>query len=341
MPKFQGAIFDVDGVLVDSPHEKAWRESLRELMESSWRDIRDRTTWSPDAFTSHVYQQYVSGKPRMSGARAALDYFQVPDTDKLVAEYAQHKQEMVVRLIQAGDFTAYPDALRFAIATKDAGMLIADASSSKNAGLFLRQIRLDTFAQEQGIWSPTLRPGLTLLDYFDADVSGRDFAHGKPDPEIFLTAAHELGVEPRHAMVIEDASAGVQAAKAGGMAAIGIARADDADLLAGADADLVVTTLDDIDTTALSEGRLVTRNALCPVCPRHVQAGTAHRHPSGRPDYLAAGPDVLRQVAALFDAEGQLQKGSTAPGDVVRRETWWAAGSPRTQLAASGRGERT
>ena len=52
MPKFQGAIFDVDGVLVDSPHEKAWRESLRELMESSWRGIRDRTTWSPDAFTS-------------------------------------------------------------------------------------------------------------------------------------------------------------------------------------------------------------------------------------------------------------------------------------------------
>ena len=96
-----------------------------------------------------------------------------------------------MRLIEAGDFTAYPDALRFVIATKDAGMLIADASSSKNAGLFLRQIRLDTFAQEQGISSPTLRPGLTLLDYFDADVSGRDFAHGKPDPEIFLTAAHD------------------------------------------------------------------------------------------------------------------------------------------------------
>jgi hypothetical protein len=47
------------------------------------------------------------------------------------------------RLIQAADFTAYPDALRFVIATKDAGMLIADASSSKNAALFLRQIRLD------------------------------------------------------------------------------------------------------------------------------------------------------------------------------------------------------
>jgi len=262
MPKFQGAIFDVDGVLVDSPHEKAWRQSLQELMESSWSGIRGRTTWSPDAFTALVYQQYVSGKPRMNGARAALDYFEVPDADKRVVEYAQLKQELVVRLIQAGDFTAYPDALRLVIAAKDAGILIADASSSKNAGLFLRQIRLDTFAEEHGISSPTLRPGLTLLEYFDVDVSGRDFAHGKPDPEIFLTAAHELGVEPRFA--IEDASAGVEAAKAGGMAAIGIARADDADLLTAADADLVVTTLDDVDTPAFREGRLERRPALSP-----------------------------------------------------------------------------
>src|ERR1700732_255237 len=79
MPKFQGSIFDVDGVLVDSPHEKAWRESLRELMESSWRDIRDQTTWSPEAFTSRVYEEQMSGKPRMDAGRAALDYFHGPD----------------------------------------------------------------------------------------------------------------------------------------------------------------------------------------------------------------------------------------------------------------------
>ena len=167
-----------------------------------------------------------------------------------------------MRLIQAGDFTAYPGALRFVIATKDAGMLIADASSSKNAALFLRQIRLGTFAREHGISSPALRPGLTLLDYFDADVSGRDFARGKPDPEIFLTAAHEPGVEPRHAIVVADASAGIQAATAGGMAATGVPRAGDAGLLAAAGADLGVTTLDDAGTTALSEGRLATRKAL-------------------------------------------------------------------------------
>jgi beta-phosphoglucomutase-like phosphatase (HAD superfamily) len=261
MPTFQGAIFDVDGVLVDSPHETAWRESLRELMESDWSDIRGRTTWSPEAFTSRVYEQYMSGKPRMSGARAALDYFHVPDADQRVGEYAQRKQDMVVRLIEAGDFTAYPDALRFVIAVKDAGLLIADASSSKNATMLLSKIPLDTFAQQQGITSPTLRPGLSLLGYFDVDLSGRDFARGKPDPEIFLTAARELGVEPGQAVVLEDAAAGVQAAKAGGMTAIGIARADDTQLLAAAGADIVVTTLDDVDTATLAAGRLARRKA--------------------------------------------------------------------------------
>jgi beta-phosphoglucomutase len=260
VPRFRGVIFDVDGVLVDSPHETAWRESLRELMENEWRDIRDQTTWSPEAFTSQVYREYMSGKPRISGASSALEYFKVPDAGRHAAQYADRKQEMVVRLIEAGDFHAYPDALRFVIAVKDAGLLIADASSSKNAGLFLRKIRLDTFAQEHGISSPSLRPGLVLLDYFDADVSGRDFKRGKPDPEIFLTAAHELGVEPANAIVIEDAPAGVQAAKAGGMAAIAVARADDAAMLAGAGADIVVPDLDRVDLAALKEGRLATRS---------------------------------------------------------------------------------
>src|SRR5262249_24557894 len=168
---FQGAIFDVDGVLVDSPHEKAWREALRQLMEGEWSDIRDRTTWYPEAFTSRVYEEQMSGKPRMAGARAALDYFHVPDDEDehRLLEYADLKQKMVVQLIEAGDFTAYPDALRFIIALKDAGLRVAAASSSKNADLFLRQIRLDSFAEEQGISSPTVSPGMTLLDYFDAN----------------------------------------------------------------------------------------------------------------------------------------------------------------------------
>ena len=255
----QGAIFDVDGVLVDSPHEKAWRQAFRELMESDWRDIRPRTSWSPDRFTPLVYQEQMSGKPRMSGARARSTTSAYRTLKPGAIEYAARKQEMVVRLIDAGDFTAYPDALRFIIAVKTAGVLIAAASSSKNAGRFLRKIRLDTFAEQQHISSPTLRPGLVLLDYFDADVSGRDFAHGKPDPEMFLTAAHELGVEPSEAVVLEDAAAGVQAAKAGQMAAIGIARAADAEQLADAGGDLIVSSLDDVDMAEFALGRLARR----------------------------------------------------------------------------------
>ncbi len=254
---FSGAIFDVDGVLVDSPHERAWREALRVLMEGPWSDIRGATTWSPAAFTPHVYHALMSGKPRMSGALAALEHFAVPDPAGRVDAYAERKQTMVVELIEAGEFTAYPDALRFILAAKAAGLLVAAASSSKNAGLFLKQIRLDTFAREHDLGP--VEPGQSLLGFFDADVSGRDFAQGKPHPEMFLTAAGELGLPPVACFVIEDAVSGVEAAKAGGMAAIGLARADDEELLAAAGADVVVTSLDDIDPDALARGRLSAR----------------------------------------------------------------------------------
>ena len=261
MSGFAGAIFDVDGVLVDSPHERAWRDGLQELMEGPWSDIAPQTTYAPEKFTPQVYQSIMSGKPRMSGARAALEYFEVPDVDGHVDEYADRKQTMIIELIEAGEFHAFPDALRFIMAVKDMGIKVAAASSSKNAKLFLRQIRLDTFAEENGLSYDFLAPGLSLLDFFDADLSGRDFAQGKPHPEIFLTSAAELGLAPEDCFVIEDAVSGVQAAKAGGMAALGLARADDEDALAAADADLVVTSLDDVDLDGLRERTLRRKSA--------------------------------------------------------------------------------
>jgi beta-phosphoglucomutase-like phosphatase (HAD superfamily) len=261
-PGFAGAIFDVDGVLVDSPHEAAWRDTFTELMESEWSDIRDQTSWTPGAFTPQVYQQVLSGKPRMEGATAALEHFGVPDPDgSRVRAYADLKQEMVIELIKAGKFSAYPDALRFLLAVKDMGIKVAAASSSKNAGLFLRRIRLDEFAAAEGLEYGWMKDGLTLLDAFDVDISGRHFEQGKPHPAIFLTAAQELGVDPHAAFVVEDAVSGIQAAKAGEFAALGVARQDDADALAGVGADLVVTTLDDVDLGAIAEGRLAQRSS--------------------------------------------------------------------------------
>lgn len=253
---FRGAIFDVDGVLVDSPHEQAWREGLQQLMESEWDDIRGETSYSPDKFTPEVYQRVMSGKPRYAGAQAVLEYFGVPDPEERAQEYGDRKQIMIVELIERNQFHAYPDALRFVLAVKDAGLRVAAASSSKNANAFLERIRLDEFVEEEGLGYDFVRPGYTLLDTLDANVSGRDFAEGKPHPEIFLTAAEEAGVSPEEAFVVEDAANGVQAAKAGNMAALGLARADDEQLLADADADLVVTTLDDVSLEALAAGRL-------------------------------------------------------------------------------------
>ncbi|HEV7804184.1 MAG TPA: HAD-IA family hydrolase [Solirubrobacteraceae bacterium] len=256
---FRGAIFDVDGVLVDSPHEAAWRDALRELMEGEWADVRDQTTWTPGAFTAEVYQRQLSGKPRMEGALAALEYFGVPEPAARVQAYADHKQEMVVALIEAGKFSAYPDALRFLLAVKDAGIRVAAASSSKNAGLFLRQISLADFSAQEGLHYDWLEPGLSLLDAFDVDISGRHFEQGKPHPAIFLAAAQELGVAPDVAFVVEDAVSGIQAAKAGEFAGLGVARHDDEAMLEAAGADIVVSSLDDVDLQALGEGRLVRR----------------------------------------------------------------------------------
>jgi len=180
-------VFDVDGVLVDSPHELAWREALEQLMETSWSAIRDQTAYSPGRFTPEVYRAHMSGKTTFSGARAALHYFGVPDDDARTEEYGRRKQQVMGDLLEAGELTAYPDALRFVLAVREAGIPAAAASSSKNAAQLLSQIRLDAFAEQEAVHFDFIRPGLTLLDVFDADVSGRDFPQGaNPTPRSSL-----------------------------------------------------------------------------------------------------------------------------------------------------------
>jgi len=286
---YQGAIFDVDGVLVDSPHELAWREALKELMEGDWHDIRDQTSWTAERFTTQVYQQVMAGKPRLAGARAALEYFGLPDVDRRIEQYAAAKQEHVVQLIEQRRFRAFPDALRFILAVKDSGIRVAAASSSKNAKLFLERIRLDTFAAEQRLDYSFVHDGMTLEELFDADISGRDLPRGKPDPMIFLTAAEELRLSPERCFVVEDATSGVQAAKAGGMAAIGVARLGDEQQLTDVGADLVVTTLDDISLPTLIGGRVEERQAAEEIRRRYTE----------RP------PDVWTLVYDGYDPERQ------------------------------------
>jgi HAD superfamily hydrolase (TIGR01509 family) len=233
------AIFDVDGVLVASPHERAWREALAPYAD-------------PDDFTTEFYQAHVAGKPRLDGARSALEHLGVANADQLAEKYAEHKQALIDDLIDHGQFEAFPDAVRLADALHRAGYRLALASSSKNAEAMLSKL--------------CLPDGAPLLSAFDADLSGQDVAHGKPAPDLFQLAAETLGVPADECLVVEDAPAGVEAALAGGMRAVGIARLGDEALLAGAHADLVVTSLDQVDLSALSTGTLRAR-AGPPVTP--------------------------------------------------------------------------
>jgi beta-phosphoglucomutase-like phosphatase (HAD superfamily) len=154
-------------------------------------------------------------------------------------------------LAAAGDVRTYDDAVLFLLAVKAAGVRVCAASSSKNADGFLRAVSMSAFATAHALRYPFLTASTTLLDLFDADVDGRHVPHGKPDPALFLAAAQALGYAPGSCFVVEDAPAGIEAAKAGGMFAIGVARHDDADSLRSQGADLVTQRLNTIDVDAL------------------------------------------------------------------------------------------
>src|ERR1700684_3232500 len=82
-------IFDVDGVLLASPHERAWREAHEGFAD-------------PGRFTTAMYEAHVAGKPRLSGARAALEALGVPDADRQAIRYADCKQKRLEELIEEG-----------------------------------------------------------------------------------------------------------------------------------------------------------------------------------------------------------------------------------------------
>lgn len=155
--RLKAAIFDVDGVLLATPHERAWREALGDFADMA-------------RFTHEFYEEFAAGKPRLEGAKAILERMGAGDADDQALLYAERKQSRLERLIRDGEFEAFPDALRFVQAVAGLGWPMAAASSSKNASALMQMVSLPS--------------GGTLLDRFSADVCGRDLPRGKPDPAI-------------------------------------------------------------------------------------------------------------------------------------------------------------
>ena len=177
------------------------------------------------AFTMPDYLAKVDGRPRLDGAAAILTELSKEE----IVEAGNKKQAYFVESLESEPIDLFPSTIKLIAELKKRGVKLAAASSSKNARRILQKIN--------------------LYDVFEVDVSGADFEKGKPDPEIFLTAAARMGLQPSECMVFEDAKSGVDAARNGNFKCIGINRHHNAEALAAADLiidDLAEITVDDI-----------------------------------------------------------------------------------------------
>jgi beta-phosphoglucomutase len=219
-----GVIFDMDGVLVDS-----YRAHLR-----SWRDTAARHGLAlTDADFARTF-----GRTSRDIIRALWpDRFSADDD---VAHFDAAK-EARYREILAEDFPEMPGASDLVRALHAAGFRLAIGSSGPPENVAVVVNRL---------------PAGHL---FDATVNGTEVRHGKPEPDVFLTAARKLGIEPVRCAVIEDAPAGVEAARRADMVAIGLLGTAPREKLE-AHADLIVATLGalspDMVVRAIDERRL-------------------------------------------------------------------------------------
>lgn len=185
---FKGAIFDLDGVIVDSVplHFEAWKYLFVDDFHIP--------------FDKEIYEQKVDGKPRLDSIRLLLPHL----SEAEVVKAGNIKQGYYLELLTKKGIKTFPAAFTLIKNLLDHDILLAAASSSKNTRDILKRVG--------------------LIDDFKAIVTGFDIEHGKPHPEIFLKAAAGLKLKPKECVVLEDSMAGVEAAKAGGFLCVGIDR---------------------------------------------------------------------------------------------------------------------
>ncbi len=190
-----GMVFDLDGVLVDTArfHYLAWRRLARE--------------WFGMEFTEADNERF-KGVNRAACMKILCQMAQRTLTDADFERGMDIKNGWYVDMVGAmTPDDALPGARAFVESARARGIRCAIGSASKNCALVLA------------------RTGIGGL--FDAVADGTVVARAKPDPEVFLTAARMLGVNPADTIVFEDAQAGIDAAKAGGMRCCAIGRASD------------------------------------------------------------------------------------------------------------------
>ncbi|WP_371822906.1 beta-phosphoglucomutase [Cohnella sp. LGH] len=208
MDNIKGALFDLDGVLVDTAkyHYLAWKQLAEQLGFEFTEADNER----------------LKGVSRMRSLEIVLEVGGIELKEEEKLRLAEEKNERYLQYIRRMDESELlPGAKEYLQALRARGVRIALGSASKNAAFILDRV------------------GIARL--FDAIVDGTKVSRAKPDPEVFVVGCKELGLEPADCVVFEDAEAGVQAALAAGMRVVGIGRAD---ILRAAN--LVVRGLDEL-----------------------------------------------------------------------------------------------
>jgi beta-phosphoglucomutase len=210
----RGVLWDLDGTLVDSGdyHLRSWQSAM-----------------TPEGIEV-TRERFLAGFGQKND-RILRDWLGPAADAARIQRVADFKESEYRRLARAGGLTPLPGAREWVARLRAEGWRQAIASSAprENIDVMLNLIGLS--------------------DAFDAIVAAEDVTLGKPDPRVFLTAAERLGVTPARAVVVEDAPAGLEAARRAGMHRIGVG---DADL----SATIVVRSLVDLEAGAFD--RLVT-----------------------------------------------------------------------------------
>lgn len=187
----QAVIFDLDGVLTDTAacHYEAWKQMAQQ----------------ENLYFDRAMNQQLKGVSRMHSLEIILreNGKEGMYSSERMAFLAGWKNEAYQRLLK--DLTCQdilPGIAAFLDQLQNAGIKMAVASASENADTVLGR--------------------LEIRSRFDYVARAMEIKRGKPDPEVFLTCARHLGILPEQCVGIEDAQAGIEAVKAGGMFAVGI-----------------------------------------------------------------------------------------------------------------------
>src|SRR6266516_236553 len=213
MDASRAVLWDMDGTLIDSEdlHWISWRNPL----------AKERVFITHQQFLSSFGQRNYSILPQWLGAGV---------TPERMEKIANAKEELYRRRVRRNGISRLPGVADWLHRLHQEGWLQAIASAAPRANI------------------DAVLEALSASHIFQAIVSAEDVHRGKPDPEVYLTAAARLGVAPERCIVVEDAVAGVEGARRAGMKCIGVSR-DGKHL----PADVVVESLDLLEPDALEK----------------------------------------------------------------------------------------